>query len=329
MSILNLSFNQQVTHLSCCTDLGYVVYSLTPELEKKSFHQKDGGVGIMKMMNKTNISILVGGGENPFRSKNTLILYDNKNKKNIFELDLRDPIRNALIIKDTIVACLEKKVCLFEFSGKLIDTKITYANEKGLCCMSLDEDRPIIATLGTKKGELAIWIPLNDDYRTIQAHATNLDAIAINNDGTLVATASEVGTLIRIFSIATGKKKYEFRRGTFTAKVFDMCFNKNSTRLACTSSNGTVHIYELYEDEVTTKNTQSMLSGLKDYLPTYVGSQWSFKQGTVDTTAPTICGFDNEDILHVVAYDGKYFKMSGKNDIYENIYQANLHINNK
>jgi WD40 repeat protein len=47
----------------------------------------------------------------------------------------------------------------------------------------------------------------------VPAHETAISALALNSDGTRLATASEQGTVIRIFSTATGKPLQELRRG--------------------------------------------------------------------------------------------------------------------
>lgn len=328
MSINNLSFNNIVTNLTCCTDQGYIVYGLQPDLEKKLYvSELDGGVGIMKMFNKTNIIVMVGGGANPFKSKDTLVLWDQLKKQSIIEIDMKEQIKNVLINKETIIAILEKKVCLFNWAGSLLDTKITYANEKGLCVINMDLN--VIATLGTKKGEIAIWKPNNDLYKTIEAHCTNIEAIAISANGKLVASASETGTLIRIFDTETGILNYEFRRGSNSANINDICFNHNSTLLACSSGNGTIHIFDIYNDPNVTKNTMSFLSGLKSYLPKYFSSQWGFKQININNFEKSICVFDENNDLHVACFDGNYYKIEGKNNEFTNMIQGGLHINNK
>jgi len=322
MSILDLSFNNTRTIISCCTETGYTFYNVIPGCEKKQ-NQELNGVGMMKIYKSSNIVLLVGGGANPFKSKDIVVMWDDKKKQSIIEIDMREPVRGILVANDKIISILEKKICIFDWNGSIIGTKVTYANSKGLCVMGERGENVILCMLGSKKGEVAIWKPNNDIYSSIDAHIGNIEALAINNDCSLIATVSETGTLIRVYSVDTLKLEYEFRRGTFGAKINSLCFGKGV--LACCSSNGTVHIYELYKDINETKNTQSMLSGLKNYLPSYFGSQWGFKTINISDTSKSICTFDNDNHLYIVTYNGNYYKILA--DSYETVQENNLYIN--
>lgn len=67
----------------------------------------------------------------------------------------------------------------------------------------------------------------------------------MNSTGTLLATASDKGTVIRVFSIPNAEKLYQFRRGTREAKIHSISFNAVSTLLAVSSATDTVHIFKL------------------------------------------------------------------------------------
>ena len=67
--------------------------------------------------------------------------------------------------------------------------------------------------------------------------------MALNFQGTLLATASDKGTLIRIFSTEDGAPLQEVRRGSDKAEIFSIAFDKNSHWIACSSDKGTIHIF--------------------------------------------------------------------------------------
>lgn len=79
----------------------------------------------------------------------------------------------------------------------------------------------------------------------IEAHKSPLSAVALNNDGTLLATASDKGTIIRVFTVPGAQKLYQFRRGTYPSRIYSMSFNLNSTLLCVSSATETVHIFRL------------------------------------------------------------------------------------
>ena len=80
----------------------------------------------------------------------------------------------------------------------------------------------------------------------IPAHDSPLAAIAFNPTGTKLATASERGTVIRIFSVQDGTRLMEFRRGVKRcAHVYSLAFSQESDLLALSSNTETIHIFKL------------------------------------------------------------------------------------
>lgn len=86
----------------------------------------------------------------------------------------------------------------------------------------------------------------------IPAHDSPLAALAFSPTGLRIATASEKGTVIRVFSVTDGAKLYEFRRGvkrcvSISSLAFSMC----SQFLCCSSNTETVHVFKLEEPKET------------------------------------------------------------------------------
>lgn len=79
----------------------------------------------------------------------------------------------------------------------------------------------------------------------IEAHKSSLSAVALNSEGTYLATASDKGTIIRVFAVPSAQKLFQFRRGTYPSRIFSMSFNLMSTLLCVSSATETVHIFRL------------------------------------------------------------------------------------
>ena len=80
----------------------------------------------------------------------------------------------------------------------------------------------------------------------ISAHDSPLAALSISPCGGRVASASEKGTVIRVFSAADGRRLYELRRGLArTVSIYSLAFSPCGAFLACSSNTETVHVFRL------------------------------------------------------------------------------------
>jgi len=322
MEILNFSFNKQVSHMVCCTENGYHIYALNPKIIKIASLHEGNGFSIAKMLGITERQILVGGGKKPFCSDAAAIIWNVEAKTEMLQLIMKEKIYNILYEEDKIVVIFEKKIYVLNEHCKLDYAKSTFLNKDGLCTITKNATDQKILTLGPQLGEVAIWDTKNNkNYKIIKAHNSNITAIAINPDGTRIATGSETGTLIKVFDIS-GTELHTFRRGSTTTKIYSLAFNSNSTHLACCSGNGTIHIFDLNSDPVETKNIKSMLYSYKNILPEYFSSEWSCRKHYISSKEKMICEFDDGNILHVVTLDGKYYRIFG--DDYGSINEVNL-----
>lgn len=77
----------------------------------------------------------------------------------------------------------------------------------------------------------------------IKAHKSRIRCIALNQEGTMVASASETGTIIRVHSVINCTLLYEFRRGLDKAIVYSMKFSPNGSKLAVLSDKQTLHVF--------------------------------------------------------------------------------------
>ena len=67
----------------------------------------------------------------------------------------------------------------------------------------------------------------------VAAHESDLARLALSGDGSLLATASDKGTLIRVFDAHSGAQLREFRRGVDRALVYSIVFCPETKYAAC------------------------------------------------------------------------------------------------
>lgn len=82
-----------------------------------------------------------------------------------------------------------------------------------------------------------------------QAHRTQLAALAFNIQGTLLATASEKGTVVRLFRAADGQLLQQLRRGTQTSLISCIAIRADDRFAAIASSSETIHIFLLQQQQ--------------------------------------------------------------------------------
>lgn len=126
----------------------------------------------------------------------------------------------------------------------------------------------------------------------IMAHEGPLACLAMNLQGTRLATASEKGTLIRVFDTLTGAKVSELRRGSNSARIYCIQFNNKSTNLVVSSDHGTIHVFNLEESQRNTESSGG--GGASAIIPKYFSSNWSFCKFSVQQ-GPCICAFGQDD----------------------------------
>lgn len=320
--LLHIGFNQDYGCFACGTDAGFRIYNCDPFKETFRREFSTGGIGIVEMLFRCNILAIVGGGKNPRYPPNKVMIWDDHQNSCIGELSFRSDVRAVRLRRDRVVVVLTKKVYVYNFADlKLVDHIETVSNERGLCALCPDTSNNVLACPGIQKGHVRVELYDTRKVTLIAAHESELMALSMNNNGTKVATASEKGTLIRVFDAQSGQLLQELRRGAERAIIHCITFNATSSFLACSSDKGTIHVFSLGEAGSSARgsassgsaaneerNEKSSLSFMKNLLPKYFASQWSFAQFRVPETR-TICAFGpGSHTLIVVGSEGGFYK---------------------
>lgn len=308
--LYSISFNQDHTCVAAGTHNGFRIYNVDPYKEtfKRDF---SGGIGMVEMLFRCNILALVGGGQDPAFLKNKVILWDDNQSAPIGELTFKSDVRAVKMRRDKIVVVLEKYVYVYNFDRlERVNKYETSPNPKGIVAMS-PIDQCVLAFPHTTKGVVRVELLDANKFHLINAHEGNINCIALNMDGTRLATASEKGTLIRIFDTATGKKLQEVRRGADKADIFSINFSHDSNFLCASSDKGTIHVFALkgQGDDKSSNGSQNRKSKLS-LLGGYFSSEWSFAWAR-GPECPSICCFssDNKSLVAFTA-EGTCLKLN-------------------
>ena len=174
--------------------------------------------------------------------------------------------------RDRIVVVLDAKCYVYNFENlKPIHQIETIAeNVDGVCALSSDSDSIVLACPGLQRGQVRVEIYNLRRTRFISAHEGSIACMELNNAGTVLATASDKGTLVRVFDTMEGTLLHEFRRGADRAKIHCLAFSGETCGdrfgtptdrikagdasacpawLAATSDKGTVHVWSLADDQ--------------------------------------------------------------------------------
>ena len=347
-TILYMSFNQDGSCFCLGTQIGFIVYNISP-FKKLCQRELNEEIKIAEILRKTNIFALVGNANAYIKESqmpnDKLIIWDESQKKKISELKLDSEILKAKIKLDKIIASTKDNyLYVIEMVRlKIINIFKIYEYSQGLFAINSGDNIFAIAFpyrytgyVKIKKYNSKINIP------NINAHDTNISFITISSEGNLLATSSEYGTIIRISSTHDGQLIQELRRGAKRARIHYISFDLNNKFLACSSNSGTIHIFSIYssikflkeqgiiEDKLDTsnkknikgeiieqpKNQKSFFGSIINVLKigiSYFESEWSFAQFRIPKNEGdnAIVNFSStENSINVLTKTGNLYKAS-------------------
>ncbi|KAH7919591.1 WD40 repeat-like protein [Leucogyrophana mollusca] len=279
VNMLFANFNQDFSCISVGTRKGYSITNCDPF--GRVYTMNDGARGIVEMLFCTSLIALVGAADQPQSSPRKLQIVNTKRQSMICELLFPSSILAVKLNRKTLVIVLETEIYIYDISNmRLLHVIETTPNPEAICALSPSADSSYLAypspvpspasTLSPQaspappppsaqqSGDVLLFSTRSLTVaNVIQAHKSPISFLSINSSGTLLATASDKGTVIRVWSIPGSEKLYQFRRGTREARIYSINFNVVSTLLAVSSAHDTVHIFKLGPQKSSASSTSS------------------------------------------------------------------------
>ncbi|KAJ5832363.1 autophagy- protein [Penicillium riverlandense] len=260
MTMNFVTFNQDYSYLAVATGKGFRIFTTDPFA--KSYETKEGNIAVIEMLFSTSLVALI-------LSPRRLQITNTKRQCTICELTFPTTVLSVRLNRKRLIIVLENQIYVYDIQTmKLLSTIDTSPNPQAICALAPSSDNcymayplpqkapasqnpPAHAPPGSThvsptSGEVLIFDAIKlEAINVIEAHRSPLACITLNSDGTLLATASDKGTIIRVFSVPDGHKLYQFRRGSMPSHIYSMSFNTTSTLLCVSSSTETIHIFKL------------------------------------------------------------------------------------
>ncbi|EDO38563.1 predicted protein, partial [Nematostella vectensis] len=246
-NLLFVNFNQDCTSLAIGTKSGYKLYSLGSVEKLEEIYEYGGtpDICIVERLFSSSLVAIVS-----LSAPRKLKVCHFKKGTEICNYSYPNTILAVRLNRVRLLVVLEESLYIHNIRDmKVLHTiRDTPPNPSGLCALSVNSDNCYLAYPGSNQiGEVQIFDAVNLRAVTmIPAHDSPVASMAFNHMGTKLATASEKGTVIRVFSIPDGQKLYEFRRGVKRCVTINsLAFSQDSLFLSASSNTETVHIFKL------------------------------------------------------------------------------------
>lgn len=314
---LNSRLNQVKDSIVFGTSSGFFVYSVSP-FKKLLAREIPGGVRLVRILNRSNIFIFVGLSEESPYPSNKVVVWDESGKKVMGDIKFRDPILNIDLSVDFIVVSTAVNVFVYELNTLNLIGTITTAINPTTGTFALCYGLPYLLTIGEVIGQISLWriAKIGTIYElqavcSATAHKNPIAQVALGERADIIATASERGTIIRVYEVKENLivPLKELRRGADPSRILSLAISPNRENILVGSDKGTVHIFATgVGSRLNTRMTNYGIGFIKNYLPAYFDSEWSYSQFYIRETYIYLAFVSDKQIV-CIGGSGNYYEM--------------------
>lgn len=308
-----VDLNNSETYACVATNNGFMVYNPNP-FKCVLSRTINGGIYRAKVLHKTNIILFVGKTETGAYPNNKLIIWDDIAQDIVSDISYTEPILSFHATRRYVYVQTQKKLYVYELNTLLL-LKQFDNTQQPIFCVSESDKNELVIFPGLVPGHVAIHSMDTHEVGDIHAHYGTIENICISLDGKYLATASEKGTLIRMFSVETKKLMHEFRRGIDYVRISQLLFHPSNRILLVSSERGSIHLFNTEVDEIARTDIPPNrgyerygMNMLKYALPKYFSSKWGFTSYQIPNIVSTSLFHPLEPILYSFGHDGQFYE---------------------
>jgi len=219
-------FNQDGSCVALGTRTGIKVYSR--HSHSLCYENPLGAVSIVEMLFCSSIVAFVGTGEQPALSPRRMSVLNTSSGRTIQDIHFTTSVLAVHMNRQRLVVLLESKAFVYSVSNLTLLRAIDLPPGGGVraaraaALTTCDSPSLLALPAAGDSGVLRVYDLLFDGGSVLceaAAHSGPLEALAWSHDGSLLASASTKGTVIRVHRMPTAARLFQLRRGTRQAQV--------------------------------------------------------------------------------------------------------------
>ncbi|VDM64174.1 unnamed protein product [Angiostrongylus costaricensis] len=229
-------------------------------------------------------------------------IYHFKSKNMICCHKFTKSVLNVKLNRDRVVVCLEDCIHIYVLKDMkplhtILDTPL---NRLGLIDLSPAGSSLIAYPASLEAGSVHIFDCMNlSAVNTFTVHDGPLACLRFNIEGTMLATASTKGTVIRVYSVPQGTRLFE------CVTIYSLAFSADSTYLCSSSNTETVHVFKLDKSEDQEKKAGwfgYLTQAASSYLPAQVNELMTVERSFATAILP---GSDKKNVAAMPTIKGQ------------------------
>jgi WD40 repeat protein len=295
--IVDIALSSSAQGLAIAHDQSFLVFSSDP-LQRK-FQKEFDDLRITQISTAADSTFVAFVCVPQTSDTQQVVLWNNFYGDVHCRIDFTEPVVNVVLHPRILLVVLMSSVRAYEIQRQVLAFEFpTFRNPLGVGDLSASAENPLAAFLGDRLGFVTVKPLLSaSDLVVFCAAKHPISLVRFSPDGSLVASASEKGTLIRVFGSRNGELFSVFRRGALKSVVRALCFSPSNAKLVAVSANGTVHLFAADRRCANEADAPRAVS-----------------KATIGKAAAINAAWLNDEMLIILGSDGNFYQIRAVED---------------